>query len=196
MASHLTQPRCCGTGDASIAMHDLAVAMFHFSLQWRLDVLGRTRVDGTRRPPLTRISVGAGMRAVMAVLRAAGNLKRRFPSEDEFVLMLRSIIDVNLCKFLADDVPLFRGIVGDLFLGVTLPKADYATMEAAMTDAAVELNLQPTPYCFMKAIQLYEMVLVRHGLMIVGHPFAAKTSSYRLLASAAPPLYYSTACLS
>lgn len=127
------------------------------------------------------------MRAVMAVLRAAGNLKQRFPEEDEFVLMLRSIIDVNLCKFLSDDVPLFRGIVGDLFLGVTLPKADYGTMEAAMAAAAQELNLQPTPYFLMKAIQLYEMVLVRHGLMIVGHPFAAKTSSYRLLASAPLP---------
>ena len=122
------------------------------------------------------------MRAVVAVLRAAGNLKRRFPDEDEYVLMLRSIIDVNLCKFLSDDVPLFKGIVGDLFLGIELPKADYALMDAAMRETATEMNLQPTEYFFLKTIQLYEMIVVRHGLMIVGLPFAAKTSAYRLLA--------------
>ena len=140
-----------------------------------------------------------GMRAVKSILTAAGLLKRAFLDEKEDILVLRAINDVNLPKFTDADLPLFRGITSDLFLGLIIPEPDYELLIEGMKKACFELrdkkptamnvssykthamNVQPTRELLAKCIQLYETVTVRHSLMVVGLALSMKTSVFKVL---------------
>ncbi|KAG6966008.1 hypothetical protein JG687_00005084 [Phytophthora cactorum] len=125
-----------------------------------------------------------GMRAVKTVITAAGNLKRDDPDMDEDVLLLRALQDVNLPKFLAHDIPLFNGIISDLFPGKCRPNLDLGALISVIKLQTHRLNLQPVPYFLTKCIQLYETIVVRHGLMVVGATGGGKSCNIAVLADA------------
>jgi len=104
---------------------------------------------------------------------------------------LRSINDVNLAKFLVEDLPLFNGITSDLFPGVVLPEANYGCLPRCLETVGREgfeiapgnvFRVENKPEYAMKCIQLYEMVLVRHGVMVVGQTCSGKTATIHNLA--------------
>uniref|UniRef100_A0A7S4DG85 AAA+ ATPase domain-containing protein n=1 Tax=Lotharella globosa TaxID=91324 RepID=A0A7S4DG85_9EUKA len=125
-----------------------------------------------------------GMRTVKAILVAAGNLKRRHPDAPEEKLCLSAIMDCNLPKFTVEDIPLFIGITKDLFPGVSAQEGDYKTMIEKIEIVCEEMNLQPEDGFIKKIIQLYETVMVRHGLMVVGDTYAGKSSNIKVLQAA------------
>ncbi|XP_037908989.1 dynein heavy chain 3, axonemal [Hermetia illucens] len=123
-----------------------------------------------------------GMRAVKSVLLASSALRQMHKDLPEAQIVLRAIIDVNLPKFLEQDVALFIGIYTDLFPGVEVPEPARGDLFKWLNIKLQEKNLQPTPWFIEKVVQIYEMLLVRHGLMIVGGPMAGKTTAYQVLA--------------
>lgn len=58
-----------------------------------------------------------GLRALKSVLVMAGSLKRGAPEMSEQLVLMRALRDMNLPKFVFDDVPLFLGLINDLFPG-------------------------------------------------------------------------------
>eukprot|EP01029_Cantina_marsupialis_P005814 TRINITY_DN1630_c1_g1_i3.p1 TRINITY_DN1630_c1_g1~~TRINITY_DN1630_c1_g1_i3.p1 ORF type:complete len:437 (+),score=147.22 TRINITY_DN1630_c1_g1_i3:208-1518(+) len=124
------------------------------------------------------------MRAVKSVLVAAGQLKRKEPNVDENILLIRAMRDSNVPKFLEHDLPLFMGIVSDLFPNVEVPYVDYGQLQTAIENEMVKEGLQVVPALVTKIIQVHETQLVRHGMMIVGESGSGKSTNHQILAQA------------
>ncbi|XP_051785909.1 dynein axonemal heavy chain 6 [Erpetoichthys calabaricus] len=122
-----------------------------------------------------------GMRAVKSVLVMAGSLKRENPHLSEDVVLIRALRDSNLPKFLTDDALLFSGILSDLFPGVTIPDHDYGVFQSTIVDIMIKQGLQPVSTMIHKVIQLFETMIVRHGVMLVGPTGGGKTTVLNIL---------------
>uniref|UniRef100_A0A8D2LHV3 Dynein heavy chain hydrolytic ATP-binding dynein motor region domain-containing protein n=1 Tax=Varanus komodoensis TaxID=61221 RepID=A0A8D2LHV3_VARKO len=92
--------------------------------------------------------------------------------------------DVNVPKFLQDDLKLFNGIISDLFPTIKEEPIDYGILEEAIHRCCLKDNLKDVDGFVTKCIQLYETTVVRHGLMLVGPTGSGKTKCYKVLAAA------------
>ena len=127
-----------------------------------------------------------GMRAVKSVLNAARRLKRTERDTPEDQLLLRALEDVNVPKFVKEDIALFENIISDLFPRTTRPKIDYDELLKQVDNVCLDskFNLISSQAFKDKIIQLYDTLQVRHGLMIVGPAGGGKTSNYNVLKTA------------
>ncbi|CAD7698753.1 unnamed protein product [Ostreobium quekettii] len=125
-----------------------------------------------------------GLRNILSVLRTAGASKRACPGNSEVFLMMRTLRDMNMSKFVAEDVPLFLSLIDDLFPGLKADRAQFPEIEGALRNIVDSKGLQQHPTWMNKCIQLYETYLVRHGIMLVGPAGAGKSSIVECLAGA------------
>ncbi|CBN78680.1 dynein heavy chain [Ectocarpus siliculosus] len=127
-----------------------------------------------------------GLRNILSVLRTAGKTKRDNLDENEDLLLMKTLRDMNLSKLIAQDVPLFLSLLGDLFPAVVAGASGdaHAEVESAAKSFIDKEGLIAHPSWCLKVIQLYETTLVRHGVMMVGPPGSGKSSTISTLQSA------------
>jgi dynein heavy chain len=125
-----------------------------------------------------------GMRAVKSVLIMAGALKRSVPDLVEDVVLIRSLRDSNMPKFLSEDIGLFKGILSDLFPGVFVPERDFGTLVGAVKDVMNQRQLEIIDLFVSRICQLAETMRIRHGVMLVGPTGGGKTTCYEVLQTA------------
>mmetsp|Transcript_49834 Transcript_49834/g.161193 ORF Transcript_49834/g.161193 Transcript_49834/m.161193 type:complete len:2904 (-) Transcript_49834:280-8991(-) len=125
-----------------------------------------------------------GMRAVKSVLVMAGQLKRKHPDLEENVTLIRALRDSNVPKFLSFDLPLFAGIISDLYPDAVVPFVNYGNLQKEIESQLRLARLQVVPPFVGKIIQLLETQLVRHGVMVVGLTVIGKSTNITVLSKA------------
>lgn len=70
-----------------------------------------------------------GLRALKSVLVMAGQLKRQYAEMQEDIVLMRALRDMNMPKFVFEDVPLFVGLINDLFPGLKADRVGYEDLK-------------------------------------------------------------------
>ena len=122
-----------------------------------------------------------GLRAVKSVLVVAGALKRSDRERPEEQVLMRALRDFNTPKIVADDTPVFLGLISDLFPNLDVPRKRDSEFEKCVKLAACDLKLQPEENFVMKICQLNELLGVRHSVFVIGDSGTGKTKMLKTL---------------
>jgi dynein heavy chain 1 len=134
-----------------------------------------------------------GLRALKSVLVSAGNLKRfkltdkddlsshQDETEFEQSLLIQSVCETVIPKLVSEDIPLFHSLLSDVFPGASVYQISEKELRGIIDDVSYELSLTPSPNWVDKILQLYQIQVLRHGVMLVGPAGSGKTKAWTVL---------------
>ncbi|CAG5125758.1 unnamed protein product, partial [Candidula unifasciata] len=152
-----------------------------------------------------------GLRALKSVLVSAGNVKRdriqmvkqgmveRGETMDESSIaenvseqeiLIQSVMETMVPKLVAEDIPLLHSLLSDVFPGVEYTAAEMTALRKQIRKVCEELNLvygegdEMGAQWVEKVLQLHQITLLHHGLMMVGPSGSGKSKAWQVLLKA------------
>lgn len=148
-----------------------------------------------------------GLRAIKSVLTCAGAIRREANIESpldkvdkkdkelikeleeqelsqEILILMRAINDMNIPKFVGEDIPLFNSLFNDLFPNIEMQEGNNEQFLAAIESEMKKAGLIPKPELIKKVVQLYDSKNTRHGNMLVGTSMSGKSTCWKMLKNA------------
>ncbi|XP_053164065.1 cytoplasmic dynein 2 heavy chain 1 isoform X1 [Hemicordylus capensis] len=131
-----------------------------------------------------------GLRALKTVLRGCGNLLRQQKKTgikekvNESHIVVQALRLNTMSKLTFADCARFDALVKDVFPGIDFRDVDYAELSSALLEVFEEANLEIICSQIKKALELYEQLRQRMGVVIVGPSGAGKSTLWRMLRAA------------
>ena len=133
-----------------------------------------------------------GMRALNGIINYIGVITSEHMIENEAQetdLVEKAIFDSNMPKFIADDYKIYTGILSDLFPNSKFVNKIDDKLLTSLENKCKELNLIPNKFLIDKVVDFYNILSVRHAVMIVGAPMANKSSIMKVYLNGLPDFF-------
>ncbi|XP_031619236.1 LOW QUALITY PROTEIN: dynein heavy chain 7, axonemal [Contarinia nasturtii] len=131
------------------------------------------------------------MRTIKVVLemseRAKINSAADTEIQNEEAILIEIIRKTIMCTLDDEDLCIFESILSDIFPNnnkCNNAMSSNSPIHQSIYDACIAQNINATKYFVGKVYELYEMLHIRTGVMVVGDSFSGKTTAYRVLTKA------------
>ncbi|XP_071126281.1 cytoplasmic dynein 2 heavy chain 1-like isoform X2 [Mytilus edulis] len=129
-----------------------------------------------------------GLRALKTVLRGCGSLlqkskqgKEKIDSKLEAKLVVQALRINTLSKLTFSDCARFNALVKDVFPGIEFKDIEFDKLAEAIREVCKEQNLKANEIQVKKALELYEQLRQRTGVVVVGPSGSGKSTLWRIL---------------
>jgi len=122
-----------------------------------------------------------GLRAVKSLLRSAGGLKRADPDCNEDLILMKALRDFNIAKIVEADQSIFMGLIKTLFPGMEAESVQNHKLREACCEVAIKANLQTDAGFILKCEQMYDILIVRHSIFLIGASGLGKSATWKNL---------------